>query len=196
LLAAREEEIRRDWDKKPISIARIARELNKTLSKETIIIEEAIRSAPDFLRFYDFELPGTYHANEGGFIGWGVPAALGMKLANPEKQVVAFVGDGSFLFSPQSLWTAARYNIPVVIVIPNNSQYQAVRDACLRYNGPAAKGGRFVGCDIREPEIDLVQFSGSLGVWATKVTEPDEFQPVLKEALALGKPALIDVRIV
>jgi benzoylformate decarboxylase len=195
LVAEREEEIRKAWERRPISIARLAGEMNRTLPKDTIIVEEAIRSAPSFLRFYDFEVPGTYHANEGGFIGWCVPAALGMKLANPERRVVAFVGDGGFLFSPQSLWTAARYNIPVIIVIPNNRQYQAVRDACIRYDGPAARSGRFVGCDIREPEIDICQLAASFGVWARKVSEPEEIGPRLEEALELGKPTLIDVRI-
>jgi benzoylformate decarboxylase len=190
---ARDEEIAAAWDNKPISLLRLVRELKETVSSDAIIVDEAIRSSRALLKHYIFAHPGTYHRSCAGVLGWGVPAALGVKLANPGRQVVAFVGDGAFTFSVQSLWTAARYNIPVVIVICNNRQYRAVKDTLARYKGISARTGNFVGTDIASPEIDFCRVAEGFGVWAKKVTMPEKIKPVLTEALGLGKPAVIEV---
>jgi benzoylformate decarboxylase len=190
---ARDEEIAAVWDNKPISLLRLVRELKEMLSPDAIIVDEAIRSSRALLKHFIFAHPGTYHRSCAGVLGWGVPAALGVKLANPGRQVVAFVGDGGFTFSVQSLWTAARYNIPAVIVICNNRQYRAVKDACARYKGISTRTGNFIGTDITSPEIDFCRVATGFGVWAKKVTTPDKIKPVLKEALSLGKPAVIEV---
>ncbi len=190
---ARDEEVAAAWDSKPISLLRLVRELKEAVSSDAIIVDEAIRSSRALLKHYVFAHPGTYHRSCAGVLGWGVPAALGVKLANPGRQVVAFVGDGGFTFSVQSLWTAARYNIPVVIVVCNNRQYRAVKDACTRYKGISARTGNFVGTDITSPEIDFCRVAEGFGIWAKKVTMPERIKPVLSEALGLGKPAVIEV---
>ena len=141
----------------------------------------------------DAELPGTYYRSSSGVLGMGVPAALGVKLANPGRQVIAFVGDGSFTFSVQGLWTAAKYNIPVVIIICNNRQYKAVKDATIRYKGIAGRSGNFVATDITDPDIDFCRVAKGFGLWAKKVTMPEKIKDVLAEALKLGKPAVIEV---
>jgi benzoylformate decarboxylase len=190
---AREEEIATAWDRKPISLLRLVRELKEAVRPDAIIVDEAIRSSRALLKHYIFEHPGTYHRSCAGVLGWGVPAALGVKMANPGRQVVAFVGDGGFTFSVQSLWTAARYNIPAVIVICNNRQYRAVKDACTRYKGNSSRTGNFVGTDIVSPEIDFCRLASGFGVWAKKVSAPEKLKPALREALNLGKPAVIEV---
>jgi len=190
-----EKEIQANWDKKPIRLPRLIRELNQTVDKNAIIVDESIRSSRSLLKYYHFEVPGTYLRSSAGALGWGVPSALGVKLANPQRQVIAFVGDGSFLFSIQSLWTAAKYHIPVVVVVCNNRQYQAVKDACKSYNRVSAKTGIFIGSDLNEPDIEFCQLAEGFGVWAKKIIEPEEIRPSLREALTLGKPAVLDVRI-
>jgi len=190
-----EKEIQAHWDRKPIRLSRLICELNQTVDKNAIIVDEAIRSSRALLKYYRFEVPGTYLRSSAGALGWGVPGALGVKLANPQRQVIAFVGDGSFLFSIQSLWTAAKYNIPVVVVVCNNRQYQAVKDACKRYKGVSAKTGIFIAADLNEPDIEFCQLAKGFGVWAKKIIEPEEIRPSLREALTLGKPAVLDVRI-
>jgi benzoylformate decarboxylase len=109
--------------------------------------------------------------------------------------VIAFVGDGSFLFSIQSLWTAARYNLPVIVVVCNNRQYKAVKDSCLRYKGMAAETGRFIASDIKDPDVEFCRLAEGFGVWARKVVDPQQIRPSLKEAMDLKKPAVLDVRI-
>jgi len=191
----REKEVRAHWDDIPIHLSRLVRELNQTLEKDAIIVDEAIRSSRALLTFYDFEVPGTFHRSAVGYLGWGAPAALGLKLANPQRQVVSLVGDGSFLFSIQSLWTAAKYNIPVVVVVCNNRKYKAVKDTCMQYNGVGAKTGVYIASDIRDPDIEFCRLAEGFGVWAKKIIHPEEIKPSLKEALRLGKPAVLDVKI-
>ena len=195
LTIEREKEIRAHWDEVPVHLTRLIREVNQTVEKDAIIVDEAIRSSRVLLKFYDFEVPGTYLRATTGYLGWGVPAALGVKLADPQKQVIAFVGDGSFLFSIQSLWTAAKYNIPVVVIVCNNRQYAAVRYSCLDYNGVAAKTGVFIASDIKDPDVEFCRLAEGFGVWARKIVQPEEIMPSLKEALSLRRPAVLDVRI-
>ncbi len=191
----KEREIDSHWHDVPIHLSRLAREMKHSVEKDAIVVDEGVTSSEQLWRFYDFELPGTFHRSPAGALGWGVPAALGVKLANPHRQVVAFVGDGTFLFSIQSLWTAARYGIAVVIIVCNNREYRAVRHACIQYQGPGAQKGLFVGTDLKDPDIEFSQLAEGFGVWARKVMNPEEIGPSLKEALSLGKPAVLDVRI-
>jgi benzoylformate decarboxylase len=179
----------------PIHLSRLVHELNRSVGKEAIIVDESVISSGLLLKLYDFEVPGTYHHSPSGALGWGVPAALGMKLANPNRQVIAFVGDGSFTFSIQSLWTAAKYGIAVVIVVCNNQEYRAVKDACIRSRGPGAEQGPFIASDLRDPDIEFSRLAEGFGVWARKITDPEEIRPSLEEALSLGKPSVLDVRI-
>ena len=189
----REEEMTAAWDKQPIQLPRLIRELQNALPKDAIIVDESTRSSRALLKYFNFEQPGTYLRSSAGVLGWGTPAALGVKLANPDRQVVAFVGDGSFTFTLQGLWTAAKYNIPVVVIICNNRQYRAVKEATVQYKGIAARTGNFVATDLTGPNLDYCQVAQGFGVWAKKVTLPDDIKGVLAEALLLGKPAVIEV---
>jgi len=105
------------------------------------------------------------------------------------------VGDGSFLFSIQNLWTAAKYHIPVVVVICNNREYRAVKETCMQYKGVGATKGVFPATDIKDPDIEFCRLAEGFGVWARKIVHPEEIGPALKEALSLGKAAVLDVRI-
>jgi benzoylformate decarboxylase len=191
----REKIVREHRDDVPIHLTRLVRELNQAVDKDAIIVDEAARSSRTLLKFYDFEVPGTFHRSVGGYLGWGGPAALGVKLANPGRQVISLVGDGSFLFSIQNLWTAARYHIPVVFVICNNREYRAVKETCVQYKGAGAKKGVFPATDIKDPDIEFCRLAEGFGVWARKIVHPEEIGLALKEALNLGKAAVLDVRI-
>ena len=99
------------------------------------------------------------------------------------------------MYGIQGLWTAARYNIPVTFVIPNNAQYQILKVGARGIGLPNAADEQFVGMDLVEPEVDLVALAGSLGVEACRVHAADELTEVLREALADPRPRLIDVPI-
>ena len=191
----REKEVRAHWDDVPIHLSRLVRELNQAVDKDAIIVDEAARSSRTLLKFYDFEVPGTFHRSVGGYLGWGGPAALGVKLANPGRQVISLVGDGSFLFSIQHLWTAAKYHIPVVVVVCNNREYRAVKETCVQYKGVGAEKRVFPATDIKDPDIEFCRLAEGFGAWAKKVAHPEEIRPALKEALSLGRVAVLDVKI-
>jgi len=126
---------------------------------------------------------GGYQGN----LGFGFPTSLGVKVANPDKAVISITGDGGFMFGIQELATAAQYNIAVVVIVFNNSAFGNVRrDQQQRYDN------HIIGADLENP--DFVRLAESFGVTGATVASPEELKPALEQALALGKPALIEVR--
>jgi acetolactate synthase I/II/III large subunit len=133
--------------------------------------------------------PRTY-ISEGfqGTLGFGFPTALGVKVANPSKAVVAVTGDGGFMFGVQELATAAQYGIALVTIVFNNNSFANVlRDQQLQF------GGRTLGSRLHNP--DFVRLAESFGVAARRVKEPHELQNALEAELSAARPALIEVPI-
>ncbi len=129
---------------------------------------------------------------------WAMPGALGVKLANPNRPVLAVVGDGASLYTVQALWTAARYNIPVVYAICNNRSYRILKvhmDIYLRHMlNDRDRQSDYVGMDFANP-LDLAALAQAFGVAGEKVEDPQTLGPALERAFSSGKPALIDVSI-
>lgn len=99
------------------------------------------------------------------------------------------------MYGIQGLWTAARYRIPVTFVVPNNAQYQILKVGAKQLQLPTALRDEMQGCDLNQPEIDLVGLARSLGVEAHRITEPDELADRVAESLAGDTPRLFDVPI-
>jgi benzoylformate decarboxylase len=188
-------ELRACWDRVPISAQRLSRELREALPPDGILVVEATTTHAHLRRFFDLPAPGLFFHGVGGSLGWGVPAALGVKLAKPRQPVVAVVGDGSFLYYPQALWTAARYGIQIVVVIANNRSYLNDRLHLQHRKGPAFARGDYSSVDLTSPEIDYVRCAESMGVSSHRVERPEELGPALKRLLSLEQPALLDVAI-
>ncbi|MGB8693684.1 MAG: thiamine pyrophosphate-dependent enzyme [Steroidobacteraceae bacterium] len=120
-------------------------------------------------------------------LGYGFNTALGVKVANPDKAVVAVSGDGGFLYGAQELATAVQYGINLVTIVFNNGGYGNVRrDQIERY------AGRLLGAELRNP--DFVKLAESFGALAFRVDTPEALRPALERALAAGAPAVIEVR--
>jgi len=140
-----------------------------------------------------------HFTTSGGVLGWGVPNAIGAKIAEPARQVVALVGDGSFQFGVQALWTAVRYEVPIAVVIWNNGSYQANRKFMHAYNRRAAATGRYPGVSIDAPQIDHVSICKGYGVEAERVSDPAALTGALERCLRTarsGRPYVVDVKIV
>ncbi len=160
------------------------------------VVEEAVTTTEHLLeRLGALENTDGYFAHRGWALGWGLGCAIGVKLAWPERPVLALLGEGSAMYGIQGLWSAAKYRVPVTFVVCNNGQYQILKDGARMLGLPAAREGRFLGMDLAEPTIDFVQLAESLGVEACRVSEPDELAEVLKASLAGDRPRLIDVPI-
>ena len=163
--------------------------LREVLPDNAIVTDEL--SQVGFASWYGFPVyePRTFiSSGYQGTLGSGFPTALGAKVANPDRPVVAITGDGGFMFGVQELATAVQFNIGVVTLVFNNNSYGNVRrDQRERFEG------RVVASDLVNP--DFVKLAESLGVGAARVTSPEVFRPALEKALAHGRPYLIDIEV-
>ena len=163
--------------------------LREVLPANAIVTDEV--SQVGFASWYGFPIyePRTFiTSGYQGTLGSGFPTALGAKVANPDRPVVAITGDGGFMFGVQELATAVQYNIGVVTLVFNNNAYGNVRrDQRMRFDG------RVVASDLVNP--DFVKLAESFGVAASRVTSPDHFRPALEKALAHGGPYLVAIEV-
>jgi benzoylformate decarboxylase len=171
--------------------------LAHNLPHDVAVVEEAVTTTNTmFQRLGALRNTSGYFAHRGWALGWGLGCALGVKLAWPERPVLAIVGEGAAMYGIQALWSAARYNLAVTIVIPNNAQYQILKAGAASLGLPAATAGKFVGMDLAGPEIDIVALARSLGVDAERITEPEELTEKVTHSLTTGdRPRLFDVPI-
>ena len=185
------------WDAAPISVPRFAAEIEAALPRDAIVVDEAITASLDLARTVQFDRPGDYVGARGGGIGQALPGALGVKLARPDRPVVALSGDGSAMYSIQALWTAAHHDLAVVFVILNNREYRILKHNMDTYRQRfGAKPDRaYPHMDLASPELGFVDLARGLGVEAARVTKPGELRPALTRALAAGRPYLLDVAI-
>ncbi|MBR1364603.1 MULTISPECIES: thiamine pyrophosphate-dependent enzyme [Bradyrhizobium] len=163
--------------------------LREVLPANAIVTDEL--SQFGFASWYGFPVyePRTFiTSGYQGTLGSGFPTALGAKVANPDKPVVAITGDGGFMFGVQELATAVQFNIGVVTLVFNNNAYGNVRrDQRERFDG------RVVASDLVNP--DFVKLAESFGVAAARVTAPDQFKAAMEKALSHGGPYLISVEV-
>src|SRR5882724_9612175 len=147
------------------------------------------------LRYMPFATPGSFYGSKTGTLGWGMGAAIGVQLGSPGRKVVATIGDGSVMYAPQALWTAAHYRLAITYVVPNNSSYAILKSGMLSLDLASAKRGIYPGMDLVSPEIDYAGLARSLGVRAERVEKPGELRDVLAACLAGPGPSLVDVAI-
>ncbi len=189
------------WDDGPIASQRLSVELDRRLDKDALLVTELVTSEQLFQMYVDTARDGgrrRHLTSSGGCLGWGVAAAVGAKIAQPDRQVVSLVGDGSFQFGVQALWSAVRYEVPIPIVVWNNGGYQANRRFLHAYGRRAAATGKYVGASLGAPEIDNVKIAAGYGVEAERVDDPAELGAALDRCLAAsaaGRPYLLDVQI-
>ncbi len=187
------------WDSKLIAPERLAAELNRTIAKDAIVVTEGATSDAPIWDYVEFDQPGggrRHLISSGGSLGWGLGAAIGAKLGAPDRQVVALVGDGGYQFAVQALWTAKRFEVPLIIVIFNNLGYQANRWALSRHKGRAVETGKFIGITLDDPQIDHVGIARSYGLDGERVDKPAGLAAALNRALAAesdGKAYVLDV---
>lgn len=179
----------------PITQTNLMHTLASLLPGDAVVVDESATSLQFVLRHMPFAARDTFFGSKTGTLGWGMGAALGIQLAYPERKVVATIGDGSVMYSPQALWSAARYRLPVTYVVPNNTSYAILKSGMVSLHLKASKQGIFSNMDLINPEIDYVKFATSLGVKAVRVENPGELRSVLAECLAYPGPSLVDVAI-
>ena len=198
---ARREKAREHWDASPMSWERVSAELDLALDADAIIVPELDYRTP--LHWLDFNLDKKYLIGQttGFALGWAIAAAQGVKIAEPDRQVVCLVGDGALLFGEiEALWSAARYDIPIIIVVFNNRSYDNERNR-LQLRSPlyANKETRDKWLDITgylgDPVVDFAGLAKSFEIPAEMVSTPAELKSALRRAKDVtreGRPYLID----
>jgi benzoylformate decarboxylase len=185
------------WDHAPISVPRLMAEIEAALPPDAIVVDESITASIELARTVQFERTGDYVGARGGGIGQALPGALGVKLAQPGRPVVALSGDGSAMYSIQALWTAAHHDLAVVFVILNNREYRILKHNMDTYRQRfGAKPDRaYPNMDLVAPELGFVDLARGMGVEAMRVATPGELRPALDKALGARRPFLLDVAI-
>ena len=138
--------------------------------------------------------PGRYFFARGGVLGCNMPAAVGAALLH-DGPVASFVGDGGAMYSPQALWSAARYRTKVLFFVFNNRRYGVLQNIARQLGCANAMSGRFVGMDIDDPAIDFQALAASMGVPAIRADVPDAIRTAIGEALDRDGPTLIEIAV-
>ncbi len=192
----------RGWDAAPMYSERLCYELDQWLDSDAAVVVETGDRSPQ--AWIDFG-PGrrTLIGPTTGFaLGWGVGASLGVKIARPETQVVALVGDGAMLFGQlESLWTASRYDIPVVVIVFNNHSYDSERGR-IQFGSRVArmdkKAWKDMSCYLGDPDVNFVSIARGFDIDGVVASSPAEFQAALARARDVnreGRPFMIDAAI-
>ncbi len=179
----------------PIHPLPLMQAIGRMLPANAVVIDETVSSGNGLRRFLKSDDPQSFFGMRGGGIGWGLPAAIGAKLALPDRPVVALIGDGSAMYTIQGLWTAARENLQMVFVIINNYSYRILKQRTNAMKGLAAQADSYVGMELDKPRVDFVSVARGLGLTAHKATTLSEVQDLLKAALRHDGPTLIDVEV-
>jgi len=179
----------------PLQAMSLLAAIGEMLPSDAVVIDETVSSGAGLRSFLRSDDPQSFYGLRGGGIGWGLPAALGVKLALPERPVVALVGDGSAMYTCQALWTAAHDKIAVVFVILNNTSYRILKQRLRAQRGAAAQVDRYVGMELVDPPIDYVGLARSLGIAAERATTVHAATVLVARGLKSGAPLLIEVPI-
>jgi benzoylformate decarboxylase len=162
------------------------------------IVDEGINSTDVLLNEWDIQPEGMI-ANKGAGLGYGLPAAVGAGLAEQDRErsrdVVGFVGDGSYLFYPQSLYTAARHDIDVTVIVPDNRNYHV-----LKLNTAGLFGGDLDEFEFEEamdfaPPVDFETNAESHGARAESLPDatPADVEKVISDAVSRNGPDVLDI---
>ncbi len=195
--AATQAALRNCRSSRPIAPLRMMHELARAAPADTVIVDDSISARPILHEAFEFSRPGSMHSERaGGAIGWGMGAALGVKLAEPDRPVLGIIGDGSAMLSAQALWTASAYQIPAVYAICNNGGYRVLKVNLHAYFeevlGEPDRETSYLGMDLPQ-DFDLGAIAAAMGVASERIEDPERIGPAFERALDSGKPALLDI---
>jgi benzoylformate decarboxylase len=183
------QQIAKSAAKSPIDPDYLSLQVVEAMPENAILVDEGLTSGRQLLSLRPHRDRYGYHALASGGIGWGLPASVGVSLANPTRPVVCYSGDGSAMYSIQSLWTAAHHKLPLNVVICNNGGYRIIKQRLLAFHGD----DHYVGMDFVDPPVDFSGMATSLGLEAIRIADPAELKPKLSDAFKRPGAKLIEV---
>ncbi|MFI5029468.1 MAG: thiamine pyrophosphate-binding protein [Reyranellales bacterium] len=162
------------------------------MPNDGILVEEGLTSTTTLPSFYPYRDRKSFFGNVSGGIGWGIAAAVGVQIAEPQRRVFAVIGDGSAMYSITALWSAANQKLPVIFLIMNNVGYQILKNRLKLFHGNDTP----IGMDFNDPPMDITKIAQGFGVAAERVDTADAFDAAMKRALAkTDGPTLLEVMV-
>lgn len=177
-----------------ITIPEVIDTIEAVFGDQMLFVDQSTTGTAYMLEMMRFDDPRRYFGISGraSAQGWGVPAAIGMQIARPEQRVVAVVGDGGFMFTGTSLYAAAQWNIPLVVIVLSNGGWHDVAYVAKHHRG-WSDADLHAARWVASPKIDFAALARSIGVHGSKASTSGELRFALDEALAVGGPCLVEV---
>jgi benzoylformate decarboxylase len=172
----------------PIPVEFLLHSLFHAMPGDAALVEEAPSHRPAMQKFMPMQGQDSFYTMASGGLGYSLPAAVGISLGRPGVRTVCLIGDGSAMYSIQSLWTAAQRRLPLTVVVINNAGYGAMRSF-----SQVMQVGNVPGLEL--PGIDFVRIAEGMGCHAVRVSKASELAPALKQGLAHASASLIEVMV-
>jgi benzoylformate decarboxylase len=185
------DQIATNKDSSPIDPDWLTLQIVEAMPQNAILVDEGLTSSRYMSALRPHRDRYGYHGLASGGIGWGLPASVGVSLANPDRPVVCYSGDGSAMYSIQALWTAAHHKLPLTVVIVNNGGYRIIKQRLLAFH----KDDHFVGMDFVDPPVDFCGLAQALGLEAIRIAKAGEVASTLRSAFARPGAKLIEVMV-
>lgn len=181
--------------KSPLQMSQFAEVLAQRLPADAIIFDEALTSSPAITRYIPPRQAGNYFVTRGGSLGVGFPGAIGVKLANLDKTVIGFSGDGGSMYTIQTLWSAVRHKAGAKFVVCNNGSYKLLQlNIDVYWKERNIEQHPYpLPFDLSYPAIRFDLLAQSMGVNAVRVEKEEDILPAIERMLADDEPFLIDL---
>jgi acetolactate synthase-1/2/3 large subunit len=173
----------------------MGRALAALMPEGTIVVDEAITSGRQLQSSAAMALPHDWLEITGGAIGYGLPCAIGAAIGCPDRKVVAIIGDGTAMYTVQALWTMARENLDITVIICANRKYQILRGELAAMGGPPPAANALRMLTLDTPHLDWVSLARGMGVSGTRVDNMGGLAKALNAGLSSSGPSLIEVLI-
>jgi benzoylformate decarboxylase len=186
----RDRDVRTSAPSDPLTADEVYHTLSTVKPEDSAVVMESTSTLAELLQWLPTTRPGSFFATGSGGIGWGVPAAVGLALGDRERgvdrHIVATIGDGSFQYSIQAIYTAAQHKLPIVFVVLRNGAYAILKSFALLEQTPNVPA-------LDLPGLDIASLATGFGCRAADVSTTDDLACEFKEALAADGPTVIVV---
>lgn len=178
----------------PATPEAIAAVLARTIPENAVVVDESVTTGRTFFPATTGAAPHTWLNNCGGSIGYGLPVSVGAAIASPDRKVLALIGDGSAMYTLQALWTLAREQLDVTVVIFSNRSYDILRGE-LTNVGVRNPGPRAIDMlSLTRPELGWVEMARGMGVEACRAEDAPALEESIRAGLSASGPFLIELR--
>ncbi len=177
----------------PLTLETAGAALANLLPEHAIVCNEAVTSGFRFVPQLATAAPHDMLGGTGGAIGWSLPGSVGAAIACPDRKVVCLTGDGSAMYTSQSLWTMAREGLDITVIVFANRGYQILRDELANVGAESYGQNARAMFDVENPQLDWVSLARGHGVPGTRADDLDGFAGALRAGLAGEGPSLIEL---